>query len=80
MNAVIFSAPPQRARQRAADLNMMPADRLHIEHGVKAHHAVHPRRRLVHQLGDVVDRFGSEMAELLLRQIKTGNIAASFFG
>jgi len=30
------------ARQRTANLNMMAADWLHVEHGVKAHHTMHP--------------------------------------
>ena len=65
-----FLGAAQRAGKRAANLNMMAPDRLHVVHGVKTHHAMDPRRRLVHQLGDIFDRLRPEMTELLLRQIK----------
>jgi len=38
----LFSSA-QRAGQRTADLNMMPPDRLRVEHGIKTHHAADPR-------------------------------------
>src|SRR5206468_5805266 len=60
----------QRARQGAADLHHILADRASVEHRVEGHDVLDVGAGDAEQLGAVADRIGRDIALLLLRQIE----------
>ncbi len=57
----------------------MPPYRFHIQHSVESNHTVNPCRGKLHHLGYVVDRLGTQIAELFLGQIEDREHRSLFF-